>query len=394
MKILSTKKKIGLIILTVILTALLAVGAVALYLFTMHKPDNGSDDEVVFDTEGLLDETDAPATGSETGEAETQPPEEEKDEMYNFLILGKDQVALNTDVIMLMNFNVSTKKMTIMQIPRDTYVLINHYGFKLNSVYGHYYNEAAANNKKDPEKYGADQLRQLLQDKLCLKIHYYVTVNLEGFRNIVDILGGIEIDIPADMTYYDESQGLTINLRKGKQTLDGKGAEGFVRFRSGYVQADIGRMDAQKIFMSALLKKVTEELDVVTVVKLAGEVFKNIDTDVGVDDMAYFAKHLLKFDMSDMRFLSAPGYSPMPPEGYVWYYVINREGTRGLINKYYNIYDFEITDGIFDKDRVFSGNLYATYLTPYYNGDPADMLGGEEHSAGDINNDGLDIPRT
>ncbi len=393
----STKKrrsKIGLIILSIILIALIAVASVALYTVYFHKPDNGND-EVVFTTDDLVNGTEEP-TESGNGNEETlpaAPPEEDKDEMFNFLILGRDRVALNTDVIMLMNYNVTTKKLTIMQIPRDTYVLINNIGFKLNGVYGHYYNEGVSKKEKDPEDYGINQLKNLLQQKLCLKIHYYAMVNLNGFRNIVDILGGIEIDVPADMYYVDKDQGLTINLKKGRQTLNGEKAEMFVRYRSGWVQADIGRMDAQKIFMSALLKKVKSSMNATTIVKLTNEVFKNVKTDVDLSDMVYFGKNLLDFDMANMTFMSAPGYSPTPPAGGGWYYVINRQGVLDIINKHFNIYDFEITDSIFDSDRIFSGNKYATYLTPFYNADPSTVIGGNEQSAEDIEQGGIHIPK-
>lgn len=398
MSIKKKRKKIGLIILAILLTAIAAVAAVAIYTVSFHKPDNGNEDPV-FSTDGLVKETEEPSqldneeTADETEPEETQPPEEEKDEMFNFLILGRDRVALNTDVIMLMNYNVTTKKLTIMQIPRDTYVLINNIGFKLNGVYGHYHNEGVSKKEKDPEDYGIRQLKSILEQNLCVKIHYYAMVNLNGFRNIVDILGGVEVDVPANMYYVDKDQGLYINLKKGKQILNGEKAEMFVRYRSGWVQADIGRMDAQKIFMSALLKKVKSSMNATTVVKLTNEVFKNVKTDVDLSDMVYFGKNLLDFDMENMTFMSAPGYSPTPPAGGGWYYVINRQGMLDNINKHFNIYDFEITDSIFDTNKIFSGNKYATYLTPYYNADPSTVIGGNEQSAEDIEQGGIHIPK-
>ena len=396
----STKKKrrkIGLIILAIVLTAIAAIVAIAVYTVSFHTPDNNND-EVVFNTEGLKNETDETVLDEEDKDPEEtkeQPEEdpEEKEEMFNFLILGRDRVALNTDVIMLMNYKVTSKKLTIMQIPRDTYVLVNNIGFKLNGVYGHYYNEAVSKKEKDPEDYGINKLKTLLEQNLCVKINYYAMVNLNGFRNIVDILGGVEVDIPANMYYVDKTQGLNINLKKGKQILNGEKAEMFVRYRMGYVQADIGRMDAQKIFMSALLKKVKSNINATNVVKLTNEVFKNVKTDVDLSDMVYFGKNLLEVDMEKMTFMSAPGASPVPPENGGWYFVINRKGTLQLINQHFNIYDFEITDSIFDTKKLFSGNKYATYLTPYYNAEPENVTGGNEQSADDINQGSITIPR-
>lgn len=403
MKKIKTKFKIGYIILAIVLLLLIACAVTAIALLN-HKPDNGRDDPVVFDTAGLVFEPVDPPEGTpvETTDGETNAPSstdkpttpENKNEMFNFLILGKDKVAMNTDVIMLLNYNISSKKFSIMQIPRDTYVTINnYYGYKLNSVYGYYYNEAVAKNEKKPEEYGMEKLRTLLEQNLCIKIHYHALVNLDGFRNIVDILGGVEVDIPADMYYVDNDQGLRINLKKGKQVLDGEKAEMFVRYRAGYLQADIGRMDAQKIFMSALIRTVKDNFNLTTVVKMVNEVFKNIETDVSLSDMVYFAKNLLEMDMENMAFMSITGYAPTPPEGYAWYFVINRKGTLDLINKHFNIYDFKITDAIFDKNRIFTSTYAAAYLNPYYIADPEYVIGGDVQSADDINNGSIEIPR-
>ena len=59
----------------------------------------------------------------------------------------------------------------------------------------------------------------------------------------------------------------------------------------------------------------------------------------------------------------------------------------------FNIYDFEITDSIFDTNKIFSGNKYATYLTPYYNAEPENVTGGTEQNADDINQGSIEIPR-
>ena len=398
----SLRARNRLIVLGVAVALLIAlgigIGVVINAIVNPKAPDNGAADETLpFSTKPVA----PPETeGDGTQPAETDdepvdvPPVEEKGKMYNFLLLGRDKVALNTDVIMIINFNADSGKIAVMQIPRDTYVVINNTGYKLNSVYGHFYNEGKAKNEKDPEDYGLKQLSSLLEANLCINIQNYAMVNLEGFRNIVDILGGVEVDIPADMKYVDGDQGLVIDLKKGKQVLNGEKAEMFVRFRSGYIQADIGRMDAQKIFMSALLKEVKDHFNITTVVKMAAEVFKNVKTDMSLNDINYFAQKLIDIDLNNMSFMTVSGYSPTPPQGQVWYYVINRRGTINLINQYFNIYDFEITDGIFDPNRIFTSTTTASYLHPYYIADPSTVIGGDVNNADDINQGAIDIPRT
>ena len=72
-------------------------------------------------------------------------------------------------------------------------------------------------------------------------------MDFEGFRDLIDAIGGVEFDVPTRMYYTDPKQNLEIDLYPGKQLLDGKKAEMFMRFRqnndgTGYAEGDIGRM--------------------------------------------------------------------------------------------------------------------------------------------------------
>ena len=78
-------------------------------------------------------------------------------------------------------------------------------------------------------------------------------VSLDAFVDIVDLMGGIEFDVPMDMFYEDPSQDLYIDLKAGLQKLDGYEAMGLVRFRKGYVDQDLGRVDIQRQFISACM---------------------------------------------------------------------------------------------------------------------------------------------
>jgi LCP family protein required for cell wall assembly len=178
---------------------------------------------------------------------------------YNVLVLGHDKEAKLTDVVMLVNVNNNDGKLTVMQIPRDTYFggkgAPSASVDKVNEIFVTYYRGYLNDGESEKNAYKAalEDTKKLLSDALAVNIDFAAIMDLSGFKNIVDAIGGVTLDVPAPLQYYDEVQDLRIDIPAGRQTLDGDMAEGFVRFREGYVQADLGRINAQKLFMNAFL---------------------------------------------------------------------------------------------------------------------------------------------
>ena len=162
----------------------------------------------------------------------------------NFLLIGTDGSNSRTDTIMLASLDFVDRKINLISIPRDTRVLVNGRYHKINAcaVIG-----------------GDELLINTVRDITGAPIHYYVKVSFAGFRNIIDILGGVDYYVPMDMHYSDPYQNLYIDLKEGQQHLDGDKAEQLVRFRR-YPEADIQRTRVQKDFFKELLKqKLTAE---------------------------------------------------------------------------------------------------------------------------------------
>lgn len=308
-----------------------------------------------------------------------------EDETYNFLVLGHDRAATLTDVIMLINYNVTEGKIAIMQFPRDTYVSYGVATNRINASYATFFNEARDAGSKQPELDALRKFADILEKALCTKISYTAIMNLDGFRNIVDAIGGVEVNVPHDIYHVDELQGLYINLKAGLQTLNGDQAEQFVRCRS-YLQADHGRQDAQKIFMSAFIKKVQESIDATKLTVLAESVLDNLYTDITVSEFVYFGKNLLKVDRANITMVS------MPSDGASYGNVIMvRCQMVELMNKYFNVYDGEIIESIFDKSKVFVNEYDSTHTSVYYSEEG--VYGGTEYSADEINQGQIHIPK-
>ena len=294
----------------------------------------------------------------------------EPKEQVNVLVLGKDRASFNTDVMILVSYNISDGAITMMQIPRDTYLeLFNGAGYsnhKANSLLSKFYNRALRNGTKDPMKEALENLTNGLSEVFGFPINYYVMVELDGFVDIIDGIGGVEVDVPFRMYYKDPAQNLYIDLQPGKQVLNGDQAEDFIRFRADYVEGDIGRVDAQKIFISACIAQIKNDFSVSTVSTIVEEVFEHVVTNVSIQDMIAYAKSALSIDLSKMSMLTIPGIQVRQyGNSGTWYYVVSRKGTIDAVNKYFFPFNIELDESKFDAN----GNLYdkdGTYLYTVY----------------------------
>nr|MBQ4320133.1 LCP family protein [Clostridia bacterium] len=172
------------------------------------------------DDEGVAVETTEPAAQRPVIEDHTR-----REGMFNFLVIGRDSVAFNTDVIMLISYDTVGGEVTVMQIPRDTYIEANGKAYKINALYAAMYNKAKFGSSKDPLYDGMVGFVEALEMNMYIQIDYWAVVKLDGFSKIVDSIGGVEVDIPFAMDYDDPDQNLHIHLKPGVQTLDGKQAE-------------------------------------------------------------------------------------------------------------------------------------------------------------------------
>ncbi|MBQ6893591.1 MAG: LCP family protein, partial [Clostridia bacterium] len=303
---------------------------------------------------------------------------------YNFLVIGKDRAAFNTDVIILVSYNITDGSVSMMQIPRDTYIQLpdskgNVKGRKANALLAMYYNQAKATGKNysDSVRTACGDLRDAMSEVFGIPINHFIMLDLEGFVNIVDAIGGVELNVPQDMKYNDPEQGLYINLKKGYQTLDGDKAEQFIRFRKGYVNADLGRVDAQKIFISAFIEKVQKSFSVETIVAIVRELSKYVVTDIDIGQMIYFAKSAISVDTDNISMLTLPGDLAGS------YYVAYRDDTFDAINTNFNPFSVSLKKSIFDPNgSLFDAvgtRIYGVYTKTYsgYNDVPT-------YSAGEV----------
>lgn len=273
-----------------------------------------------------------------------------------FLFTGIDDALGGSDVIMLASLDTEAGSVRVVQLPRDTY--INRPGsenHKLNSVYA----VAAAKAKLQGQSANSAAhtanraLRAFLQTNLGVKIDHYVSVNTKGLRAIVDAIGGVPVNIPMDIDYDDNSQNLHIHLKAGEQVLDGAKAEQFVRFRSGYRTADYGRMDAQKIFLSAFFRKIKSDFSIPSAIKLASSCLSHTKSDLSAADLVPLIRCALQVKEENIKMITLKGQSAKDEKG-ILCEVLSKQYAIDLLTDYLLPRGGKSSDLIFDPNGVFT----------------------------------------
>ncbi len=186
---------------------------------------------------------------------------------------------------------------------------------------------------------GVDLTMKTLRDFLNLDVDYYVKVDYRAVMEIVDAIGGVEIDVPFDMKYKDTTPGippLNINIKKGLQTLDGKNAHDFLRYRSGYKEGDIGRIKAQQMFMKELIKQTLKPKNIVKIPMLIETYFDYVETNIPFKVITKGALSAKKINLENMTTNTIPGEGKKIAG--VDYWIYNREETRTIVQEMFGDY--------------------------------------------------------
>ena len=262
--------------------------------------------------------------------------EEIKDQLVKneilFLMAGVDATDVKkskgtrTDTMMLIKVNFDNGQTNLLSIPRDTEVLIKD---KMDKI-----NHAHSNG-------GIELTMETLRNFLNLDVDYYVKVDYQIVQDLVDAIGGVEIDVPRNMQYKEMSPTappLNIDIKKGLQVLDGKNAHDFVRWRNnndktrGYTMGDIGRIEAQQYFMKELIKQTLKPKNIFKLPKLAETYFKNVETNIPKNIILKSAMSANKVDVENMKMATVPGEFA----GTYWRY--DREETDRIVKEMFGEY--------------------------------------------------------
>ena len=257
--------------------------------------------------------------------------------MVNMLLIGVDDGGYRSDTIMLLSIDGYSGRANILSIPRDTRVKADGYTVqKINALMGLGQDAAKSGKIDEPEEI----LINMVKEMTGLPIHYFMTVDFDGFKDIIDALDGVDFNIPYNMDYDDPTQNLHIHLKAGQQHLDGQAAHDFVRFRHNnkgegvyapgeYAQGDIGRIGAQQNFLKELFRQKMQPQYLLKASELLTAAADDVKTNFTISSALDFIGVLKSTETTEIESFMLPGEARYI--GKVSYYVYSPSATKELI---------------------------------------------------------------
>lgn len=250
-----------------------------------------------------------------TSDLEEHPKE---DLGYHALVNSFDGLS---DTMLLLRFDPIKDKLTVLSIPRDTRVYIEGHGeTKINNA-----------NAFGGPALSAKVISEMLGN---VTIDRYVRVNVQGVEKLIDALGGVNVYVPQDMKYQDDSQHLYINLKEGQQHLNGEKAVAFLRFRYDRY-GDIGRVQRQQMLMRQLVEQTLKPNTLMQVPEIISIVQSHIDTNLSVEELLALTGFAAKTERSKVQMLMLPGYFSGDGKKEVSYWLPSTNRIQNLVDRYF-----------------------------------------------------------
>ena len=221
------------------------------------------------------------------------------------LLLGSDENRDNkkriytkrtrSDTIMLAHFDFVNRRINVLSIPRDTRVRIPEHGY-------HKVNSAMA--------FGGPELAvETIREWLDVPVDHHVVIYYSVFRQVVDLLGGVNIYVDKPMHYDDNWGDLHVHLEPGWHRLNGQQALGYVRYR---MDSDLMRIERQHKFLAAIKEHFRHPSTYLKLPQLLDAVDENIRTSLSYGQMlalAWFAKRVPSQNIQMVTLPCRPGRS-------------------------------------------------------------------------------------
>ncbi|MDO4982022.1 MAG: LCP family protein [Eubacteriales bacterium] len=264
---------------------------------------------------------------------EIAPQSARQDGVYTILLVGEDQISGNTDTILVGKIDTNNHKMDFVSIPRDTLLNMDGDMRKINCIY---YKARAR---------GADAAHELVKKVtqiIGFEVDCYAITNLDAFIDTIDAIGGVDYYVNQEIWMDDVWQNLFTCLPVGMQHLDGYHAMCLVRYRAGYADADLGRINVQHDFLKTLAKQMISLGNIPNLPKVIDILTENLDTNLTASNIAFFIRQALMCSPEDINFYTVPVVGKTLGEG-ISYAVIILYQWRDMLNAYLNPFSEPLT---------------------------------------------------
>lgn len=243
----------------------------------------------------------------------------------NILLLGVDSNGDGTDLwegtrsdtIMVFNIDPKTHSIKAISIPRDSKVYLpdNHGVQKINSAHA---------------LGGINLVKKTLKETFGIKVDKYIIVHDEAIEKIVDALGGIPVFVEKKMLYHDYAGHLHIDLEKGQNTLNGKQAIGYLRYRKDGL-GDIGRTQRQQWFLKSLFEILRSPQTLTKIPEVLNIANNYVKTDMSFYELSQYASMARSIDNNKIEIATLPGAPNQ--RGYISYWILDPVKTQEVINR-------------------------------------------------------------
>ena len=272
---------------------------------------------------------------------------------FNLLVVGIDRSTEDgtassdgtndgmTDMIMWLHFDNENQSVSMLQIPRNIMVTTDA------RVSGNYQINGVAKTQGSNGYNNIDALAQLLYDQFKLECDGYVSVRLEALSELIDILGGIDVNVPEEIDYRKVQGGGNSYLPAGYQRLTGAQAEFFLRARKTYGTSDLKRLEVQRYFYSALFARL-RSMTVVDIARMLPFMLSYVETDLSVSELVSVAVSMLKIHSDKICLARVPVYMggnlawPQNVEKPNSVVVVAKQETADVLNQYFRSADRQV----------------------------------------------------
>ena len=246
----------------------------------------------------------------------------------NVLLLGisEDVTSNLADTIIICSYNPKNQNASMISIPRDTFVGDNKETAKGSEKINYLYSK------------GSREMLKKVSDMTGMNINYYAVVKTQAVIEIIDILGGVNFEVPIDMNYDDPTQNLHIHLKKGMQLIDGEKAEQLLRFRHNndgssypaeYGDNDYGRMKTQRTFMQETIKQAINVKNIFKIENIINTILANIETNIEVEELKQYIPFVVEFNIENIVSKQLPGTSERCNN--LWFFIQDKTKTKELV---------------------------------------------------------------